>query len=156
MDFSNTMEKVKPIKIKEDMKVSDLVVQMKGAGFGARKIGKAAEIAKEMFGDPECSVFMGVAGAMVPAGMRQIIIDLIREKRVNVFVTTGATLTHDLIEALGESHYHCDVWDDEEFHEKGFDRMYNVLMKNEVYKKMEDFLVSNWNVVKETKIIRNF
>ncbi|MFH1802336.1 MAG: deoxyhypusine synthase [archaeon] len=150
------MEKVKPLKIEKDMKVSSLVERMKDAGFGARKIGRASEIVEKMFGDKECKVFFGMAGAMVPAGMKQIVIDLVKGKKIDVIVTTGANLTHDLIEALGDEHYHCDTWNDEEFHERGYDRMYNVLMKNEVYVKLEDFFEKNWDLFKEEKTIRGF
>ncbi len=150
------MEKVKPIKLENGMKVSELVEQMKDAGFGARKIGRASEIVKKMFADNECKVFFGMAGAMVPAGMKQIVVDLIKEKKIDVIVTTGANLTHDLIEALGEGHYHCDIWNDEEFHKKGYDRMYNVLMKNDVYPMLEDFFEKNWDKLKEEKTIKGF
>jgi deoxyhypusine synthase len=148
------MKKIKPIKLKRGMKTTELVEQMKNAGFGARKIGIASEIAKKMFSEKNCTVFMGLAGAMVPAGMKQIIIDLIENKKINVLVTTGANLTHDLIEALGDEHYHCDTWNDEEFHKKGYDRIYNVLMKNEVYEKLENFFEQNWNELTKTKNIK--
>ena len=150
------MEEIKPVKIRKEMHVSELVDEMKEAGFGARKIGTASEIMKKMFSDEECKVFLGVAGAMVPAGMKEIIIDIIKEEKINVFVTTGANLTHDLIEALGESHYHCDYWDDKEFHDKGFDRMYNVFMKNSVYEKIEEFFEKNWEKFKDSKNITGF
>jgi len=55
------MEKIENIKLEKDMKVGKLVEQMKKAGFGARKIGKASEIAKKMFKD-DCRVFLGLAG----------------------------------------------------------------------------------------------
>lgn len=148
------MDKIKAIKVSSNMKVADLVSQMRDAGFGSRKIGIASEIVKKMFEEKDCKVFFGVAGAMVPSGMKQIIIDLINNKKIDVFVTTGATLTHDLIEALGDSHYHCDSWNDEEFRKKGYDRMYNVLMKNEVYEKLEDFFDKNWAKLNEAKNIR--
>jgi len=150
------MEKIKPVKIKKEMRVSELVDEMKEAGFGARKMGKASEIMKKMFSDEECKVFLGVAGAMVPAGMKEIIIDIIKEGKINVFVTTGANLTHDLIEALGESHYHCDHWDDRDFHDKGFDRMYNVFIKNQVYEKIEKFFEKNWEKFQNSKNISGF
>ena len=136
------------------MKVSELVDEMKGAGFGARKIGKASEVLKKMFQDKDCKVFLGLAGAMVPGGMKQIIIDLVKEDRINVLVTTGANLTHDLIEALGDSHFHCDTWDDEKFNEKDYDRIYNVLMKNQVYEKLENFFQKNWEEIKKAKNIK--
>jgi len=150
------MEKVEPIKLDKDMKVLELVAQMGKAGFGARKIGRANEIAKKMINDKDCKVFMGLAGAMVPAGMKQIIIDLIKERKIDVVVSTGANLTHDLVESLGERHYHCDVWDDEEFRKKGYDRMYNVLMENKVYEKLEGFFESNWESLKDSGTIKEF
>ncbi len=148
------MEKIQPIKLKDKQTVKDLVHQMKSAGFGARKIGKASEIADKMFKDKNCTVFMGLAGAMVPAGMKQIIIDLIKENKIQVLVTTGANLTHDLIEALDHSHYHCDTWNDEEFNKKGYDRIYNVLMKNEVYEKLENFFIKNWDALQKANNIK--
>lgn len=72
--------------------------------LGAGKIGKAAELAAEMFGDPEYTVFLTIAGPLVPAGLRRIIRDLIDHEFVNVVITTGANLVHDLVEALGYRH----------------------------------------------------
>lgn len=137
------------------MTVTNLVKQMSTAGFGARKIGIANGIANKMFSKEDCNVFLGLAGAMVPAGMKQIIIDLINSKKINVLVTTGANLTHDLIEALGEEHFHCDTWNDEEFNKKGYDRIYNVLMKNKVYEKLENFFEKNWEELKSTNNIKD-
>lgn len=150
------MDKIKPIKINKNQTVTNLVEQMKESGFGARKIGIASDIANKMFSKEDCKVFLGLAGAMVPAGMKQILIDLINQKRLNVIVTTGANLTHDLIEALGDSHFHCDTWNDEEFAEKGYDRMYNVLMKNTVYQKLEGFFETNWEEFKKCTNIKEF
>ena len=154
IDLQINMEPIKPIDITKSMKVFELVDSMKGAGFGAGKIAKARDIMKRMFEDEECKVLLGIAGAMVPAGMKQVILDLLDE--VNVFVTTGANLTHDLMEALGEKHYHCDSWNDEEFNEKGYDRIYNVLMKNNVYEKLEDFFSEHFDELKDCNNIKEF
>jgi deoxyhypusine synthase len=134
------MEPVKHLKISKDMKISDLVEQMKHAGFQAQKIGRASEIAKKMFKDKECMVFLGIAGAMVPGGMKQIIIDLLKTDNIDVLVTTGANLTHDLIESLGEKHYKgTEKASDIKLREKHIDRIYNVFLKDKVYEKLEDF-----------------
>ncbi len=148
------MNEIKPIKLKQNMKVTELIEQMKNTGFGARKIGIASDIAKKMFSEKNCKIFLGLAGAMVPAGMKQIIIDLIDDKKINILVTTGANLTHDLIEAIGDKHYHCDTWNDDEFNKKGYDRIYNVLMKNDVYEKLEDFFEQNWGKLSKSKNIK--
>src|SRR3972149_2469287 len=105
------MHEIKPIKIENGMKVSELVDSMGNAGFGAKKIYDSSRIMKKMFEDRDCRVFLGIAGAMVPGGMREIIIDML--DRVDVLVVTGATLTHDLIESVGDSHFQCSEFDDD-------------------------------------------
>lgn len=149
------MKEIKHIKVEEDMKVSDLVESMKDTGFGAKKISEASFIMKNMFEDEKCKVFLGVAGAMVAAGMKQVIIDMLGE--VDVFVTTGANLTHDLIESLGERHYIGNEFeDDQKLHEKGIDRIYNVFMKNSVYEKLENFFKENYEKLRECNNIKDF
>jgi len=149
------MDAIESIKIKKAMKISELVESMGKAGFGALKISRASSVMKKMFDDTGCIVFLGVAGAMVPAGMKQIIIDLLDE--VNVFVTTGANLTHDLIESLGEKHYQGNEFvDDKELNSEGIDRIYNVFMKNSVYEKLESFFEENFDKLKNCKNIKEF
>jgi len=85
--------------------VQELVSEMKSCGvLGAGRIGKAAELVEEMFQNPDYTVFLTIAGAMVPGGLRKIIRDLVHEEYVNVIVTTGANLVHDMVEALGYRH----------------------------------------------------
>ncbi len=149
------MKEIKPIHIKENMKVSELVDEMSNSGFGAGKIAKASKVMKKMFQDKECKIFLGIAGAMVPAGMKQIILDIL--DNTDVFVTTGANLTHDLIEAIGYHHYQGDeLMDDQELNKKGLDRIYNVLMPNDVYEKLEDFFQENFNEIKKSSNIKEF
>jgi deoxyhypusine synthase len=147
------MEPIDQIKIENGMKVSELVGQMGKAGFGAGKIAQAGKIMKNMFNDKNCTVFLGVAGAMVPAGMKEVIMDLLDDS--DVFVVTGANLTHYLIESLGERHYQgSDLVDDKTLNKKKIDRIYNVFMKNQVYEKMEDFFEKNFDQFKTCKTIK--
>ena len=147
------MKVVKHLKIKPNMQVKEIVENMQNMGFGAGKIFQASEIMKKMFDDKDCKVFLGVAGAMVPAGMKNIILDLLDDS--DVFVTTGANLTHDLIESLGNQHYLADSSveniDDSKLNKQGFDRIYNVFMKNEVYEKLEDFFEKSTIHVRRSK-----
>ena len=151
------MKPIKHIKLEKGMKVDELVDAFSEAGFGARDVAKAREIWKKMQDDKECKIFFGLAGAMVPGGMRQIIADLLKQDKIDVLVTTGANLTHDLIEALGESHYQADKSveeiDDAELNKKGIDRIHNVYMKNSVYIKLEKFFEENWSEISKCKKI---
>lgn len=149
------MQPIKTIKVKKDMKVSDLVSEMKESGFSARKIGEAADILVEMTKDKECKIFLGLAGAMVPAGMKSIILELL--DYTDVFVSTGANLTHDLIEALGYNHYKGDEKaDDSELNKKGIDRIYDVFMENKVYEGLEKFFDRNWQKFEDCATIKEF
>ncbi len=149
------MKPIKHLKIKKEMKIGELVADMGDMGFGARKISEAAVILEEMWKDKGCKVFLGVAGAMVPGGMKETILDLL--DRADVFVTTGANLTHDLIEAIGESHFIGDEKEnDERLNREGIDRIYNVFMKNTVYEKLEDFFEKNWKDLEKCKNIKEF
>lgn len=157
------MKPVKQIEVEKGMKVVELVEEMKEASFGARKIAEASEIFEEMVKDKlkgNCKIFFGLAGAMVPGGMKNIIVDMLRKDYIDVFVATGANLTHDLIEALGEKHYQCteniEKIDDAELNKKGLDRIYDVFMKNSVYEKLEDFFEKNWQEISKAKNIKEF
>jgi len=152
------MKPVKHVKIKKGMNVNDLVRQMGLAGvLGAGRLGKAVNICEAMIKDRQCRVFLGLAGPLVPGGMREIIIDIIENKWVDAVVTTGATLTHDLGEALGYRHYQgaADA-DDAELHKKGFDRIYESYMPNKIYEGMEDFIAKNFEKLKYKKSIKDF
>ena len=150
------MKPVNHIKITERMSVNDLVKQMGSAGvLGAGRLGKAVNICEAMIKDKNCKVFLGLAGPLVPGGMREIIIDIIESKWADVVVTTGATLTHDLGEALGYRHYQgSSDANDAELFKKGFDRVYESYMPNKIYEGMEDFIAKNFNNFKDKKSIK--
>jgi len=93
------------MQLRRGISVSELVTEMRESGvLGAGKIGKAAELAAEMFSDQDFTVFLTMAGPLVPGGLRKIICDLLDEEYVNVVVTTGANMVHDMVEALGYKH----------------------------------------------------
>jgi deoxyhypusine synthase len=134
------MKPVKQVKIKSN-NVRDVIKAMKDTGFNGKKLALACEVYEEMINDKDCTKFFGLAGAMVPAGMRGIIRDWLDKGFIDVLVTTGANMTHDVAEALGHHHIQGKSQvSDKELHEKGIDRIYDVYMKNEVYEDMEDFV----------------
>jgi len=132
------------------MTVGELAEEYGSAGIGAADLHEAVDVAAEMFGDEETDVFMGLAGAMVPAGMRRIVAELIRDGYVDVLVTTGATLTHDAIEAIGGKHHHgreerperSPREHDEQLRDEEVDRIYNVYLPQEHFALFEDHLRS--------------
>jgi deoxyhypusine synthase len=151
--------KVAQIDVRKGMLVDDLVKEMSRSGvMGGGKLAHAVDIAETVIKDKNTVLFFGIAGAMVPGGMKKIMIDMLEAGWIDVFVTTGANLTHDLVEALGYSHYQgkSDV-SDAELHKKGLDRIYNSFMPNNVYEGMEDFFEKHWvELSKEKMNIKEF
>jgi len=129
------------------MTVGELAAAYGEAGIGAQTVHEAVDVTAEMFGREDTTVFVGLAGAMVPAGMRGIVADLIADGYVDALVTTGATLTHDTIEAIGGKHHHGADPEaearrdhDEQLREEGVDRIYNVYLPQEHFAAFESHL----------------
>lgn len=145
------MKKVEQVKTEKGMSVDELVRAWGNIGAIAKNLSKATDIMEKMIKDKECTKFFGLAGAMVPIGMKQVIIDMVRDHWIDVLVTTGANLTHDLIEGLGYNHLQGDhKVDDAELHKKGLDRIYNVFMPNNVYEGLEEFCFKAFKEMNES------
>jgi len=133
------LEPVKHIKINGKLSVDQLVQQLKNSGsFGAGRLSVACDIYERMLRDEECTVFLALAGAVVPAGMRSLIADLIRERLLDVIVSTGANMVHDAIEALGGHHYKGHwIVDDYELYKYHIYRIYDVFVPEEDFTKLD-------------------
>lgn len=132
-------EPVKHIKIDKALTVDELIRQFKNSGsFGAGKLATACDIYEKMLKDPECTIFLALSGAIIPAGMRSLVTDLIRKKMVDVIVTTGACMVHDAIEAIGGHHYK-GTWsvNDKELYKYHIFRIYDIYVPEENYVKLD-------------------
>lgn len=146
MKAKHTLNKVHQVALQKNMSVTALLNELAKSGvMGGGRLGRAADIMESMIQDKDCKLFLGIAGALIPGGMRSVILDMLESGHVDVLVTTGAMLTHDLAEALGYSHLQgrCDA-DDEELNKKHLDRMFDSYMPNQVYEGMEDFFEKHY------------
>ena len=99
-------EPVVHMKLEPKMTVNQLIQEFDKSGcLGAGRLSSACNIFERMVRDEGCTVSLALAGAMIPTGLRTLIADLIRRKFINVLVSTGANMVHDLIEAFGGHHY---------------------------------------------------
>jgi len=117
-----------PIEVWPDKKINELVGEMSFIGFQGRKLSEAVDVWSKMLKKRSIVIWLGLAGAMVPAGMRRIISYFVRRRMVDALVTTGANLYHDCFEALGGKHYlGSDSLDDVKLRKNKIDRIYDVL-----------------------------
>lgn len=131
-------KKISQIKIEKGASVSGIIKDMQGAAFGARRLGEAVDILEEALRDKDNVMFLGVAGALVPAGMRPIIRNMINDGWAKVVVITGANLVHDIMEAFGYSHLKgTEHADDVKLRDKKIDRIYDVFLPNKAYEDLE-------------------
>lgn len=120
-------------------KISDILEAFKGTSYQSRTLAYCAEIYKAMLEDPgRPTIFFGLAGAMVPAGMKKIISLLVQRRMLDVLVSTGANMYHDTVEALGYHHYigRPDV-DDTQLYEHGVDRIYDTYGNEKEYREVD-------------------
>lgn len=132
-------EAVKHIKINGKVSVDRLVKQFSNSGsFGAGRLAEACSIYERMVREKSCTIFLGLAGAVVPAGMRTLVADLIRNGLVDVVVSTGANMVHDTIEALGGHHYRGHwLADDAMLYKYHVYRIYDVFVPEEDFVKLD-------------------
>jgi deoxyhypusine synthase len=98
-------EPIRHLDIKQH-DVTGLVDQMKHMAFSSRDLARAADIYDRMLADTDCAVILCLAGSMVSAGLKQVIVDLVQNNMVDAIVSTGANIVdQDLFEAMGFQHY---------------------------------------------------
>lgn len=114
--------------------VVPLVEAMQQMAFSARDLGRAADIYDRMLRDTECGVILCLAGSLISAGLKQVFIDMIKNRMVDAIVSTGANIVdQDFFEALGYKHYIAAErlkggMDDSMLRDHSIDRIYDTLI----------------------------
>jgi deoxyhypusine synthase len=143
-DFKDMLRNINQFRITNNTDIVELINSLKDTGFNAKRLAFACEIYKEMVNTEGCVKFFGLAGALIPAGLQNVMFDFLNEGFIDVLVTTGANLTHDLAEALGYRHLQGNLesveFDDDFLHREEINRIYDVYMPNKVYEGIEDFV----------------
>ncbi|MCX6833324.1 MAG: deoxyhypusine synthase family protein [candidate division Zixibacteria bacterium] len=112
--------------------------EMLGISFQGRSLGIAFDIWKRMLQD-EVVIWFGLSGAMVPAGMRSLIVFLIENRMIDVLVSTGANLFHDAHETLGRHHFiGTPNINDTELRREMVDRMYDTYADEEEFRLLDE------------------
>jgi deoxyhypusine synthase len=129
-----------PPAIDRRKNVAALLEKMQGVSFQGRNLATAYQIWRRMLSD-RVMIMMGMAGAMVPAGMRRLVVYLIKNRLIDCLVSTGANFFHDLHETLGRFHYQCSPSiDDVTLQENLVDRMYDTLADEEEFREEDAYI----------------
>jgi len=132
-----------PLAVDRHKSAAALLEKMQGISFQARNLGAAYQIWRRMLQD-RIMIMMGMAGAMVPAGLRRLLVYLIKHRLIDCLVSTGANFFHDIHETLGRFHFQgSPSVDDVALQQNLIDRMYDTLADEEEFRE-EDALIGRF------------
>lgn len=125
---SDGLKPLEPLDPCQTETVEDMVTAMGKTGFGARTVGRAADVLHAMVSDPDCFVVCTLSGAMTVAKMGLVLCEMIDRGMVQAVVSTGALMTHGLVEGTGLTHFEAPSdTDDAKLFEAGYNRVYDTV-----------------------------
>jgi len=134
--LSNPIQHLELDKIKG---LADLLEAFRFTSFQSRTLAKCFEVYRNMLGDEErVTIFMGLSGAMVPGGLRKVIVDMMEHRLIDVLVSTGANLYHDFAEAYAPTHFiGSQHVDDNKLRDLNIDRIHDTYADETKFKALD-------------------
>jgi len=101
--------------------------------FTSRDLARATGIYNQMLQDPDCTIFLVIAGSTSAGGCMDLYAELVRSNMVDGVVATGATIVDmDFFEGLGHKHYQAlEIPDDDTLRSLYIDRIYDTYIDEE-------------------------
>jgi deoxyhypusine synthase len=124
--------------------VVPVVEAMHYMAYTARDLHRAADIYDRMLRDKDCGVILCLAGSLVSAGLKQVFVDMVRNRMVDCVVSTGANIVdQDFFEGLGFRHYIADErfkagLDDDVLRDLHIDRIYDTFIDEDQLRICDD------------------
>lgn len=149
--MKNTKEQLLATEVKHlditQFDFTHFVEGMEGTAFQAKNLARAAKIYDQMLADEQCGVILCLAGSLISAGLKKVILDLIENNMVDAIVSTGANIVdQDFFEGLGFKHYQGSPrLDDLELQSLAIDRIYDTLIDEDQLRICDDtiFQIAN-------------
>ncbi len=136
--------RIRPLSPASIVNIEDYLVALKTCAFQGRNLGEALDVLEEMVNKEGCVKVLTLSGAMVPAGMEQIVIEMMEYGLIDVVVTTGANVIHSLVNGFSpqqQSHFiGTDKTDDHLLNDLKINRIYDVYLPEEEYQRAEKLL----------------
>ena len=110
-----------------------IIESMGKMSFTSRDLARATGIYNQMLADPDCTIFLVIAGSTSAGGCMDLYAELVRSNMVDCVVATGATIVDmDFFEGLGHKHYQAlEVPDDDTLRSLYIDRIYDTYLEEE-------------------------
>ncbi len=145
------MKKVKDFIWKPSMTVEKMVDLFGNLGYQAIELKEASKVVLKMKRSG-AKIFLTFTSNMVTSGLRGFFAQLCKFKIPNILVTTSGAIEEDIMKSFGEefevANFHAD---DTALHERGENRVGNLVIRNEAYMKFEDKMTGYLSKIYEKK-----
>ncbi len=110
-----------------------IINSMDKMSFTSRDLARATQIYNMMLQDPNCTIFLTLAGSTSAGGCMDLYAELVKNNMVDAIVSTGASIVDmDFFEALGFKHYQGTQFiDDKVLRDHYIDRIYDTYIDEE-------------------------
>ena len=133
---------VEPFTVEPGLGADDVLARMERVSFQGRSLGAARRIWEKMLAG-DCTIFLGLAGALSAGGMRLIVAHLIQHRYIDCLVSTGANLYHDLHETRGRHHYlGSPQQNDSDLQAERIDRVYDTYASEDEFCENDDWIAA--------------
>jgi deoxyhypusine synthase len=133
---------VEPFVVQAGATAGDLLARMEKISFQGRNLATARRIWEKMLG-ADCTIFLGMAGALSAGGLRLIVAHLIAHRYVDCLVSTGANLYHDLHETRGRHHFIGSAHeDDAKLQGEHIDRVYDTYASEDEFCENDEWIAA--------------
>jgi deoxyhypusine synthase len=145
------MKKVKDFFWHEHMNVEELLDSYGSLGYQAVELFEASKVVLKMK-RTGAKIFLTFTSNMVTSGLRGFFSQLCKLKIPDILVTTSGAIEEDIMKSLGEEFEIVNFnADDTALHEKGENRVGNILIHTSSYMKFEDKMTEFLNKIYEKK-----
>ncbi|MEM4500353.1 MAG: deoxyhypusine synthase [Candidatus Woesearchaeota archaeon] len=134
------MEFIKDLQIYRGITVKELIQQYESLGFQGSELFKGAKIIRNMISE-NAKIFLTFTSNMTTSGLRGLFAKWISTGKIHAVVTTAGSIEEDIMKSIGEKFLLTRFSsDDHELHEKGMNRVGNIIIKNDSYMRFEGFI----------------
>jgi deoxyhypusine synthase len=145
------MKKVKDFLWEPNMSIKKCVDAFENLGYQATELKEAEKVILKMK-KSKSIIFLTFTSNMVTSGLRGFFAQLCSLKIPNVLVTTSGSIEEDIMKSFGENFEISSFYaDDVAMHERGENRIGNLLIRNESYMKFEDIIIKILESIYEKK-----
>lgn len=145
------MKIVKDFEWKPNISVEECVDSFASLGYQATELNEAVKVIQKMV-HTKTKIFLTFTSNMVTSGLRGFFAQLCSLRIPSILVTTSGSIEEDIMKSLGErfslSNFHAD---DTQLHERGENRVGNLVIRNESYMKFEDSIQEMLKEIYERK-----